>query len=375
MIETGGWGGIAHYAFNLANALGELGADLSLLTNVRYELEPLPRSFRLERCFDPGARYPRLVLALVRRLAALAPEVVHLQSPLSTRFDAFLWPVLRVRYPLVVTAHNVRSHEGGGWERGALWRCLRAADGVVVHTRESGEAVRRRLPGARVAVIHHGDYAFFGEGAQLDRAAARARLGLPASARILLAFGAIRPYKGIHGVIAALPRIRARHPDAHLVVAGPLLAGTEDEYRTAIARAGVADAVTFQPRYVPHDDVPLYFAAADVAVYNYRDVTDSGSLRIACALGTPVVATAVGGFREFLTDGVTGRLVGPGAPDRLADAVSELLADAAGAARLARAARALAATAWSWADSAKATLDLYHAILHGAPPASAPWRA
>lgn len=375
MIETGGWGGIAHYAFNLANALGELGTDVGLLTNTRYELEALPRRFDVDACFDGAARYPRLVLTLVRRLAKLAPDVVHLQSPLSTRFDAFLWPLVRTRYPLAITAHNVRSHEGTGWERGALWRCLRGADGVVVHTRESAEAVRERLPRARIAVIHHGDYAFFGAGRPADRAAARARLGLPARARILLAFGAIRPYKGIHGAIGALPRIRARHPDAHLVVAGPLLVGTEDEYRTAIARAGVADAVTFRPRYVPHDEVLLYFAAADVAIYNYRDVTDSGSLRIACALGTPVVATAVGGFREFLTDGVTGRLVDPEAPGRLADAVSELLADPAAAARLAHAARGLATRAWSWADSAKATLDFYHAILRGVPAAPAPWCA
>ncbi len=58
--------------------------------------------------------------------------------------------------------------------------------------------------------------------------------------------------------------------------------------------------------------VARYFAAADVAVFNYRDITDSGSLRLACDLGTPVVATAVGSFGEFLTDGATARLVEPG---------------------------------------------------------------
>ncbi len=52
MIETGGWGGIAHYAWNLAEALARARAEVTLLTNTRYELEGLPRAFRVEGCFD-----------------------------------------------------------------------------------------------------------------------------------------------------------------------------------------------------------------------------------------------------------------------------------------------------------------------------------
>ena len=118
----------------------------------------------------------------------------------------------------------------------------------------------------------------------------------------------------------------------------------------------------FRPGYVPADQVVSYFAAADAAVFNYRDITDSGSLRLACDTGTPVVATAVGSFREFLTDGVTARLVEPGDTPALATALGDVLADGEGAARMASAARALAASAWSWADSAKATVSLYDTI-------------
>lgn len=364
MVETGGWGGLAHYAWNLCTALTEAGVEVCLLTNVRYELDRLPRNFRVEPCFAGEAGYLRAVRALAGRLATLAPALVHVQSLISTRFDAFLWPLVRRRIPVVFTAHNVRSHEGAGWENWTVWGCLRAADAVVVHTQESANMVTTRLgPSARAVVIHHGDYAFFQTGASKDRAEARRRLGLPAKARLVLVFGALRPYKGILGMIAALPRIRARHPDAHLVIAGPLLVGTEEEYRDAISRAGVANAVTFRPHYVPYDEVAVYFVAADVAAYNYREVTDSGSLRIACSLGCPVVATAVGGFREFLTDGVTGRLVPPDDPEWLAAAIGDVLADSAGAARMAESARALAASVWSWADSAKATLELYRAVL------------
>jgi len=45
MIETGGWGGIAHYAWNLSGALSETEAEVILMTNAQYELDHLPRKF------------------------------------------------------------------------------------------------------------------------------------------------------------------------------------------------------------------------------------------------------------------------------------------------------------------------------------------
>ena len=366
MIETGGWGGIAHYTWNLCTALGGAGVEVSLLTNREWELAPLSTAFAVDRCFSAGAGYLGNVRALRDRVARARPGVVHVQSLISTRFDALLWPLIRRRAPVVMTIHNVRTHEGIRWDDWTLWRCFAAADAVVVHTRSAAEIARARLPeAARVELIHHGDAGFLQGERRPDRRAARAALGLPSGGPIVITFGAIRPYKGIHGVIAAMSELRRRHPDARLVIAGPLLVGGEGEYRDSIRRAGVDDAVLFRPGYVPADDVATYFAAADVAVFNYRDITDSGSLRLACDLGTPVVATAVGSFREFLTDGVTARLVEPGDAPALVAALGDVLARPKHAARMAHAARALATSTWSWAASAKATAELYETLARG----------
>ena len=363
MVETGGWGGIGHYAFNLCAALAAAGVEGSLLTNRKVELADRPHRFDVDGCFDGNAGYLGNVKALRTRLARARPDVVHVQSLISTRFDALLWPLVRRRVPLAMTMHNVASHERLRWDDWTLWRCLAAADAVVVHTRRAADVARQRLgAGARIELIHHGDAGVLQGESRLERAVARARLGLPARARIVLAFGAIRPYKGLDGVIDALAEVRRRHADARLVIAGPVLVGDESQYRDAIRRAGVESVVIFRPGYVPADQVVSYFAAADAAVFNYRDITDSGSLRLACDTGTPVVATAVGSFREFLTDGVTARLVEPGDTPALATALGDVLADGEGAARMASAARALAASAWSWADSAKATVSLYDTI-------------
>jgi glycosyltransferase involved in cell wall biosynthesis len=366
MVETGGWGGIAHYTWNLCAAVARAGVEVSLLTNREWELAHLASGFEVDRCFSAGAGYLGNVKALRDRVARARPAVVHVQSVLSTRFDALLWPLIRRRAPVVMTIHNVRTHERIRWDDWTLWRCFAAADAVVVHTKQAAEVARQRLPAARIELIHHGDAGFLHGSGRPDRLVARVALGLPSDAPIVLAFGAIRPYKGIHGVIAALPELRRGHADARLVIAGPLLVGTEGEYREAIRRAGVEGAVTFRPGYVPAEAVATYFAAADVAVYNYRDITDSGSLRLACDLGTPVVATAVGSFREFLTDGVTARLIDPDDAPGLARALGDVLARPEAAVRMAEAARALAASAWSWAESAAATARLYATLARGA---------
>jgi len=366
MVETGGWGGVAHYAWDLCAALAGAGVEVSLLTNRQWELAHLPARFEVDRCFAGDVGYLGNVKALQQALARWRPDVVHVQSLLSTRLDAFLWPLIRRRRPVVMTAHNIRSHERNRWDDWTLWRCLAAADAVVVHTRRAEEVARRRLrAGARIELIHLGSAGFLGAEDRPDRLGARARLGLPREGKIVLAFGAIRPYKGLHGAIAALTELRRRQVDARLVIAGPLLVGSEAEYRDTIRQAAVDDAVIFRPRYVPGEEVGAYFTAADVSIFNYRDITDSGSLRLACDLGTPVVATAVGSFREFLTDGVTARLVEPGDTQALVAALAAVLADPEGAARMARAARALAASAWSWAESAKATAALYETITRG----------
>ncbi|HYL80677.1 MAG TPA: glycosyltransferase family 4 protein [Candidatus Acidoferrum sp.] len=371
MVETGGWGGIAHYAWNLCQGLTRAGIEVVLYTNEVYELAEMPRSFELRRCLSGADRYPRAAARLRRAISDGAPHVLHLQSLLSTRFDGLLWSFLHRPWPIVFTIHNVRSHERSAWDDWTIWRLVRTADALVVHTRESAELVPSRVgPRPHVGVIPMGDLGFFAPTKKISREVARVRLGLPFDGPLLLAFGAIRPYKGLLGIIQAMSRVVARAPGVRLLIAGPLLAGTEAEYRRAIVDSGVGDRIVFRPTYVPHESVAAHFAASDIAVFNYREVTDSAAVRLPCSLGTPIVATNVGSFREFLHDGVTARLVSPDDPPALAGAILELLQNAGLASQLAANARRLSQSAWSWDAIAASTIELYRRVVDP-PEASA----
>jgi glycosyltransferase involved in cell wall biosynthesis len=139
--------------------------------------------------------------------------------------------------------------------------------------------------------------------------------------------------------------------------------------RRAAAQAGSA-TVRFVPRYVSDAELPAYFRRADVIVLPYSRTErfdQSGVLAVALAFGKPVVLSDVGGFNEVAAAGGA-RLVPPGDPRILAEALGELLADADARARLAAGARAAAAGPYSWSTAAARTLALYRALLLQNPP-------
>jgi glycosyltransferase involved in cell wall biosynthesis len=111
-------------------------------------------------------------------------------------------------------------------------------------------------------------------------------------------------------------------------------------------------------RFVSDDELAALFRRADVAVLPYREIDQSGVLYAALAFGTPLLASAVGGFPEVAALGAA-ELVAPGDAAALHAALAALLADPDRRGQLTRAARAAAAGPYSWDAVAARTLALY----------------
>jgi glycosyltransferase involved in cell wall biosynthesis len=121
--------------------------------------------------------------------------------------------------------------------------------------------------------------------------------------------------------------------------------------------------VRFVPRYVSDAELPAFFRRADLLVLPHRTVDVSGVLFAGLAFGKPMLLSNVGGFRELVEEHGAGRLVQPGDPGALAEAISALLADPAELERLADRARAAAAGPYSWDSIAERTMALYEDVL------------
>lgn len=394
VVEPVGKGGLVHYAFQLCRGLAAAGAEVTLVTDRAFELAALPRAFALAQPFalwDPkperdlagrsarrlrrvgrGARYALLWPRLAAALRGLRPDRVLL-SDLRFAGDAAGVALLRAAgLRLADVCHNVEPLSlagagAGGFGAGGSGRaCHRAAyramERVFVHY-ESNRArflARYGLPPERVVAIPHGDEALFAELADpaVDPPALRARLGLGAAEPVVLFFGALSRYKGVDLLLEAFARVTAVRPDARLVVAGfPTPDFDLDAHRLLAARLGVAGSVRWLPGYLPAAEVAAFFRLAALAVFPYREVSQSGALATAATFATPVVATAVGALGEVVRDGETGRLVPAGDAGELAAALLDLLDDPARAAALGRRLAAEGAARASWGTVARAVLD------------------
>lgn len=181
-----------------------------------------------------------------------------------------------------------------------------------------------------------------------DRAELRRDLGFRAGSLIGLV-AQITPWKGQDTAIEALDVVRRHHPDARLLLIGEakfLAKGTRydnstylSDLRRLVAERGLQGSVEFIGE---RPDVLRLIAALDLLVAPSWEEPFGRTVVEAMALGTPVVATSVGGPGEIVEDGVSGRLVAPRDPQALAGAVLELLGRDGTRERMAEAGRAAA---------------------------------
>jgi D-inositol-3-phosphate glycosyltransferase len=136
---------------------------------------------------------------------------------------------------------------------------------------------------------------------------------------ILLFFGYVRSYKGLHVLIDAMKEVK-KSLSVKLLVVGEFY-DDEEQYRWHISDAQVRDVIDVISEYVANEKVCDYFSAADAVILPYLSATQSGIAQIAYNFDKPVIATKVGGLAEVVADGVSGLVVPPNDPHALADAI------------------------------------------------------
>ncbi|HEX3974769.1 MAG TPA: glycosyltransferase family 4 protein [Solirubrobacteraceae bacterium] len=274
-----------------------------------------------------------------------------------------LWWLRALGVGLVWTVHNAVPHEPETSDDDAVTRMLaRDAACKIVHSASAIEELAAMgADTERISVVPHG--AYLESYSEASRPESRRRLQLPQDARIAMFFGQIRAYKGVDDLIPAWEEATGKTTGSGTVTPFLLIAGKCDDEadRRRLQRAVGEVGGRFDEGYAPHEKVPLYFAAADVVVLPFRQVTTSGSALLALSLGRPVVAPRVGALRDLPAD--VGFLYDDG---ELVSALGQALA--APQAQLdeySDAARRYAASL-SWDHIAVATLDVYrHAASRG----------
>jgi teichuronic acid biosynthesis glycosyltransferase TuaC len=198
---------------------------------------------------------------------------------------------------------------------------LRSADAVISVSDQLACRVVElgALPGKSHVVLQGIDRDVFSPG---DKCEARSRLNIPPTRPVLVCVGNLLPVKGIDILLDACALLHVTRPDfqLYLLGAGPSRNKLESQAR----RLGLDGHVSFFGA-VPQATLADWYRAADLTVLSSRSEGIPNVLRESLACGTPFVATDVGGIHELAQPGWS-RLVPPGSPDRLAQAIDAELA-------------------------------------------------
>ena len=200
------------------------------------------------------------------------------------------------------------------------------------------------------------------------RAAARKEIGIEADTHVITFVGRIQPHKGPDVLIQSIAEMVSHSPHLRpklrvFIIGGASgINGSEVErLKELVSWLNIADVISFLPP-VPRTELPNWYRAADlVCVPSYSESFGLVALE-AQACGTPVVATAVGGLRTAVADGISGVLVDGHDPRAWSSVLARLLQEPQRRVLLSMGAIEHASH-FGWDATARGTLDIYDQVI------------
>ncbi|MEO8090055.1 MAG: glycosyltransferase family 4 protein [Gemmatimonadales bacterium] len=362
-------GGVTEHVHNLARSLNATGHHAIVVTSnmtaPREEHDPLhptedpPLVYRIgtSRVIYSAGSFARITTGLrlrdqLRRiLLDERIDLVHVHCGLNPMLG-LLAPAVAddLDIPIVATFHS-------WFRRSALCRIFRRPLQKTLDRHAAAIAVSQPVIDAH-ARYFSADWEIIPNGVDTDFFQPDHRSAPPPqpSGPELLFLGRLDPRNGLDTVLAAMPRVLERFPEARLTIAGdgPL----RPVYQRMAAQAG--GQATFVGRV--NGDRPRYYSRADLYLCPTTKASFGITLLEAMACGTPLVVSDITGFRELVSGGEEAVLVPMNKPGAWADAIVKLLADQDRRATMSEAGRAKAAQ-YAWPRVAAQVLSVYRRVL------------
>lgn len=230
--------------------------------------------------------------------------------------------LLKKRYKgkILFITENYLSHESRFIDSILTRIGLRNADSFLALSDAVLSELKKISAGRRIYRSSLPPFDCYTTGSSYSRDPGRKELGISSNDKVLLFFGYVRKYKGLDLLISALPLALKHLPELKLLIVGEFYDDVSS-YTALIEELGLKDNVILINKFVPNEEVGLYYNTSDVVVLPYRSATQSAVLNVAYSFGKPVIAANVGGLGEFIKDGYTGIIVEPGSPEAISNGI------------------------------------------------------
>ncbi len=219
------------------------------------------------------------------------------------------------RIKVMFLCHNIIPHERRFGDKALTKFAFGFSDYFLVQSSSVEKDLLKLFPSAKYTNSPHPVYEMFGNPMPKEKAK---NILQTSEEKIILYFGYIRHYKGLSVLLEALKYLN----DVNLLIVGEFY-DPKTKYEKLIKEFDIGSRVKIVADYVPNEDVPVYFSAADAVVLPYISATQSGIAQIAYNFDKPVIATDVVGLREVIIDGKTGYIVPVNNAEKLAAAIKK----------------------------------------------------
>jgi glycosyltransferase involved in cell wall biosynthesis len=288
-------------------------------------------------------------------IAALKPDIVIFQWSIAIQGLPLSQIIKRLKKihtcEVIMDLHFVIQKEQSAIDKFLSKRAITCADTYIVHALKTYDELQELLPNQKyklsfdgnrikeqsekvVIKLFHPIYDLYKSDPTFDVAAFKAKNKL--QKKVILYFGFIRKYKGLHNVISAFNEVAKSDKDVSLLICGESFWNTldpgnfftklkkgvfslakkilvkkdddEKDYNplALIDHYGLQDRVAVFNEFIPNEDVNKYFQVSDCVVLYYEYATPSGIESLSYNFNLPILATRVGHFPETIQEGVNG---------------------------------------------------------------------
>jgi D-inositol-3-phosphate glycosyltransferase len=388
---TGDAGGMNIYVIEAAQNMAAMGVKVDIFTRRTdadiadvVEVSPGVRVIQLTVGPISGVTkeqlptfIPALSAEFKKSLSETKYDVIHAHYWISGKVAM---PVAKeLNIPLVHTMHTMARVKNLNLAEGEVpepmirvqgeTQVVAAADSLIANTDAEAASLVSLYEACpdNVSVVSPGvNLKVFTAGA--GKAAAREFVGLPKDAHIITFVGRIQPHKGPEVLIRSIAEMVHHSPHLRPKLIVNIIGGASGANQSEVERLkelvtwlGIDDVVRFAPP-VPREDLPQWYRAADlICVPSYSESFGLVALE-AQACGTPVVATAVGGLRTAIADGISGVLVDGHDPRAWSSVLARLIQEPQRRVLLSMGAIEHASH-FGWDATSRGTLDIYDRVL------------
>ncbi len=363
-------GGIANYNTSLAKALDKLGHEVHIVSWTHQYPAIIPRDFIDRKSKTDQLEGTNIKVTYITNYnnPATWNETVSFIKNLGADKVIFQWAIAIQGLPIgyicrrlkrktnaevIIDLHLVIQKEASSIDQYFSKYGLKVADTYIAHAYKTVDELKQTFPqfsysvtedGLRsknkkdrnVIKLYHPIYDMFKPNPNFNLEEEKAKLGL--KKHVLLFFGFIRKYKGLHQTIEAFKLLTEKRDDVSLLIVGESFWNTLDQnkistriknvlFKTAksiflknsdneqnyrplelLDELNLRDSVYVMNEFVPNEDVHRYFQLSDAILLYYLTATPSGVESISYNFKLPVLATKVGHFPETIIHGYNGYL-------------------------------------------------------------------